>query len=303
MIPELFQITFAASGVTTWIFLPPLVTFFLGFFGAMAGITGAFLLLPFQMSVLNYVSPAVSATNLLYNLWAIPGALWRYIKEGRMNWPLALVMTSGTVPGMFGGYLLRVFYLPDPRRFKALVGGVLLYLAGRLLSDLLRGPGDRGPVTSVETVHMGLSRIVFEYGQKTYSLDPRPLFLISLVVGLIGGAYGIGGGAILSPFCVAVLKVPVYAVASASLFTTLMSSIAGVIFYTFGPSSGPQTRPDWLLAALFGLGGLLGTYLGARAQRYIPERPIKLGLMLVVLTVGLRYLFQAFPLVLTWIER
>ena len=102
---DIFKVTFPVSGVSTWVFLPPLVTFILGFFGAMAGITGAFLLLPFQMSVLGYVTPAVSATNLLYNLWAIPGALYRYIREGRMNWPLALVMTSGTIPGMFGGYL------------------------------------------------------------------------------------------------------------------------------------------------------------------------------------------------------
>ncbi len=300
---DIFKVTFPVSGVSTWIFLPPLVTFILGFFGAMAGITGAFLLLPFQMSVLGYVTPAVSATNLLYNLWAIPGALYRYIREGRMNWPLALVMTSGTIPGMFGGYLIRVFYLPDPRRFKALVGAVLLYLAGRLFSDLIRERGERGPVTRVTGVRLGIRYLSFDYGRRTYRIDPRPLFGLSLLVGLVGGAYGIGGGAILSPFCVAVLKLPVYAVASASLFTTLASSVAGVIFYSVGPSSGPETRPDWLLAALFGLGGLMGTYLGARLQKYIPERPIKVGLLLVVLFVGGRYLWQTLPLVFAWMQR
>jgi uncharacterized membrane protein YfcA len=48
----------------------------------MVGISGAFLLLPFQMSVLGYVGPSVSATNLVFNLYAAPGVVWRYAHEG-----------------------------------------------------------------------------------------------------------------------------------------------------------------------------------------------------------------------------
>jgi hypothetical protein len=43
-----------------------------------AGISGAVLLLPFQVSVLGTPSPAVTPTNLLYNVVATPGALYRY---------------------------------------------------------------------------------------------------------------------------------------------------------------------------------------------------------------------------------
>ncbi len=42
-------------------FIPPLVALVVSFFTSMGGISGAFLLLPFQMSVLNYTSPSVSA--------------------------------------------------------------------------------------------------------------------------------------------------------------------------------------------------------------------------------------------------
>jgi uncharacterized protein len=41
------------------------------------GISGAVLLLPFQVSVLGTPSPAVTPTNLLYNIIATPGALCR----------------------------------------------------------------------------------------------------------------------------------------------------------------------------------------------------------------------------------
>jgi hypothetical protein len=48
-----------------------------------AGISGAVLLLPFQVSVLGTPSPAVTPTNLLYNVVATPGALYRYWRQGQ----------------------------------------------------------------------------------------------------------------------------------------------------------------------------------------------------------------------------
>jgi uncharacterized membrane protein YfcA len=48
-----------------------------------AGISGAVLLLPFQVSVLGTPSPAVTPTNLLYNIVATPGGLYRYWRQAR----------------------------------------------------------------------------------------------------------------------------------------------------------------------------------------------------------------------------
>ena len=97
---DFFQIYFPVSGVETSIFIPPLVAFVISFFSSMAGISGAFLILPFQMSVLGFVTPSVSATNFLYNVVGTPGAILRYMREGRMVWPLALDITIGTLPGV-----------------------------------------------------------------------------------------------------------------------------------------------------------------------------------------------------------
>ncbi len=287
------KVTFPVSGVTTWIFLPPLVTFVLAYFGAMAGVTGAFLLLPFQMSVLGYTAPGVSATNFLYNIFAIPGTVWRYAREGRLNWPLALSISGGSFPGIVLGYFLRVRYLANPRTFKPFAGLVLLYLAYRLGKDLVSGKTRRRPPVKerIRTVSFSLRRAVYEFAGKTYSFSPLKVGFVSFLVGIAGGAYGIGGGALLSPYCVAVLKLPVHTVAGASLFGTLVSSVVGVLVYSLGLASGGlSTRPDFFLGALFGIGGLLGGYFGARTQKFVPEKPIKWGLFLVVLMVSLRYL-------------
>lgn len=128
-------VLFPVSGVKTYLFLPPLVAMVISFFTSMGGVSGAFLLLPFQMSILHYTTPSVSATNLVYNIIAIPSGVYRFIREGRMAWPLTWVVVIGTLPGVFIGYYLRVMYLPDPRTFKFFAGCVLLYIGMRLFFE------------------------------------------------------------------------------------------------------------------------------------------------------------------------
>ncbi len=79
-----------------------------------AGISGAVLLLPFQVSVLGTPSPAVTPTNLLYNVVATPGALYRYWRQEQTGGRLA-VLIAGTLPGVVAGSVIRVELLPGPR--------------------------------------------------------------------------------------------------------------------------------------------------------------------------------------------
>ena len=67
-----------------------------------AGVSGAVLLLPFQVSVLGTPNPAVTPTNLLYNVVATPGALYRYWRQGQTGGQLTAVLLVGTLPGVAG---------------------------------------------------------------------------------------------------------------------------------------------------------------------------------------------------------
>ena len=106
---------FPVSGVQTAVWIPPLVALVISFFTSMGGVSGAFLLLPFQVSVLGFVSPAVTPTNLVFNIVGIPSGVYRYFREGRMAWPLAWNIILGTLPGLFIGGIIRIVYLPDAR--------------------------------------------------------------------------------------------------------------------------------------------------------------------------------------------
>lgn len=97
---EFLKFIFPLSGVETYILIPPLEAFGISFFTSMGGISGAFLLLPFQMSVLGFTSPSVTATNFLFNVTGIPGGVYRYARECRFVWPVAMLIVVGTIPGV-----------------------------------------------------------------------------------------------------------------------------------------------------------------------------------------------------------
>src|SRR5579871_297927 len=73
-----------------------------------AGISGAVLLLPFQVSVLGTPSPAVTPTNLLYNVIATPGAIYRFWRQQQTGGKLTLILITGTLPGVIAGSVIRV---------------------------------------------------------------------------------------------------------------------------------------------------------------------------------------------------
>jgi len=291
------MVDFAVNGVETYWWLPALVAFGISFFASMGGLSGAFLLLPFQISILGFSTPSVSPTNLTYNVFSIPSGVYRYTRENRMIWPIAITMTIGTLPGMFLGAIIRVRYLPDPSSFKVFAGLVLLYMGVRLFLDFIKHSDSavkRGEKFVVMTKRFNPRTIEYDFNGETYSCPTMVLFGMSLLVGVIGGTYGIGGGAILAPFLVAVLRLPVHTIAGASLFSTWVTSLAGVIIYAylaphFAATSDPVT-PDIALGALFGIGGFLGIYIGARLQKYMPTRFIKLIVTICLLFVAVRYI-------------
>jgi uncharacterized membrane protein YfcA len=120
-----------------------------------AGISGAVLLLPFQVSVLGTPDPSVTPTNLLYNVVSTPG-----------------------VPGVIAGSVIRVELLPGPRVFDLVVATIMLPLGAWLA---LTRPARR------------------DNPGRPARLIPAPVLVsLAVVVGCVGGIYGLGGGAFLA---------------------------------------------------------------------------------------------------------
>jgi len=236
---------------------------------APVGVSGAVFLLPFQLSVLDVPNPAVTPTNLLYNVIAGPGALLRYRRSGVVAGPLTRLLLAGTVPGVVIGAVIRVFVLPGPDAFRIIAGVVLLTLGLWLIRRTL------GPTRT----HRPLSA--------------RAVVTLALGVGVVGGVYGIGGGSILSPILVG-SGLAMTVVAPAALASTFVTSVIGALTYAvLALFAHGSIAPDWSIGIACGLGGLLGGYLGARLQPRLPEQALRLLLGCVAAGIGGLYLLQA----------
>ena len=245
-----------------------LCAFVLALVTTPAGVSGAVLLLPIQLSLLHVPSPAVTPTNLLFNVAAVPGGLLRFWHERRLLNDLTGLLVAGTLPGVIAGAIIRVEFLSGDRAFQLVAAGVLLPLGLWLALGSQRHPPTRP--TPTRRASCGI-------------------WALSLLVGTVGGVYGIGGGSILAPVLLA-LGYSAYEVAPATLAATFLTSIGGIVTYqVLQATHGGAIAPDWALGAFLGAGGFAGSYLGARLQHYLPERTLRRLLGLIACVVGLRY--------------
>ncbi|MFI7286525.1 sulfite exporter TauE/SafE family protein [Streptomyces anulatus] len=238
---------------------------------APVGVSGAVFLLPVQVSVLGVPSPAVTPTNLLYNVVAGPGALLRHHRAGTLRGPLTRLLVLGTVPGVVVGAVIRVFAVPGPSVFRLLIAVLLLPLGGWLCLRTLRRASRTAPDREPSA---------------------RAITRLAMAVGVAGGIYGIGGGSLLGPILVG-RGMPVAKVAPAALAATFVTSAVGAGTYALlSLTTTGDIAPYWSLGLACGLGGLCGGYLGARLQPRLPETALRLLLGLLALGVGGLYAVQ-----------
>ncbi len=249
-----------------------LCAFLLALATTPAGVSGAVLLLPVQVSVLAVPSPAVTPTNLLFNVLSTPGALMRFGREDRLRSPLTGLLMAGTTPGVIAGAVIRVQWLSNSHDFSYLAAGVLLPLGLWLML------GSQGTIPQRPAPTRRLRMITW---------------LLALVVGTVGGIYGIGGGSLLAPILIA-FGFSVYEVAPATLSATLITSIVGIVTYQILQlTHGGAIAPEWILGACLGAGGFAGSYCGARLQSLLPERSLRRLLGLIACLVATRYVQTA----------
>jgi uncharacterized membrane protein YfcA len=234
-----------------------------------AGVSGAVLLLPIQVSVLGVPSPSVTPTNLIFNLFATPSGVLRYRRLGRspLGSPLATRLLIGTIPGVIIGAVIRVEWLSGQQAFYLAAAAVLAILGTMLVT--------RQPAPANRQIRLT-------------AIPP-----IAASVGIIGGIYGIGGGSLLAPILI-LGGYTAATVAPAALLSTLAASIVGVITFailSLTSHNSTQITPDWGIGIAAGIGGILGAYIGASLQHRIPEAALRHILGGLALLIAARYLY------------
>jgi uncharacterized membrane protein YfcA len=237
---------------------------------APVGVSGAVFLLPVQLDLLHVANPAVTPTNLLYNVISGPGALWRYRLAGRLTGSLTRTLLKGTLPGVVLGAVIRVHLVPGERAFRLVAATVLL------------------------SIGLWLIKQSVARRQRTHAvLTTRQTSLVTFVVGIIGGIYGVGGGSIIGPILVGT-GLAVSTVAPAALASTFVTSIVGAVTYALlSATANGSIAPDWPVGIACGIGGLIGGYIGSHVQPRLSETALRILLGTLAVAVGIMYLTQA----------
>lgn len=235
--------------------------------GTPAGVSGGLLLLPALLSVYGLTGTVAGATNLVFNIVSTPGGIAR--SRGRVDRPLALLLSATAVPGAVAGAAVNVLLLGDTPAFRLLVAALLLVVAASLLLPRPAGAaGDRPLGARVRAV----------------------LVVTGFLSGAIGGFYGLGGAVLAAPAALALTGWAVSRVAGAALVTTLTVSVTGLLAYLSMDLLGLTTvrTPHWPLGLALGGGGLVGGYLAARVARRLPDRLLRTTLATLVALAALR---------------
>jgi uncharacterized membrane protein YfcA len=199
--------------------------------------------------------------------------------------------------GKEGWHGLRLFYTIVKKGGKTQKAKELEEKFKQRFDEIRKGgkAGDDHEIR-VKTVRFSLTHYTYSFYGETFTFNTIALFSLTFVIGIIGGTYGIGGGAIIAPFLVAVFGLPVYTIAGAALLGTLLTSVVGVIFYTviaaYYAHTGLEIAPDWALGALFGAGGFAGMYCGARLQKHMSAKIIKTILAIIITLLAGKYIIN-----------
>ena len=115
-------------------------------------------------------------------------------------------------------------------------------------------------------------------------LSVIPVVVVGIMIGFIGAVMGIGGGFILVPIMIYMLRVPTSTVIGTSMVLTLVTMVFATLLHAI-----TNHLVDAVLALILMIGGVTGAQFGARAGQKIRGEQLRLLLGLLILAVGIRF--------------
>jgi uncharacterized membrane protein YfcA len=267
-----------------------------GFLSGLFGVGGGFLLTP--LLIFSGVPAPVAVASVTGQVVAAStsGAL-SYYRRGQIDLHMALYLVLSSVLGAFGGVAtfaaLRSIGQLDlviSLGFLVLLGSVgTLMMIESVRAILKRRAGIvvREKLPNQHNWFHGLPMRVRFKKSRLY-ISVLPVLVLGLCIGFIGSLLGIGGGFILVPALVYILRMPGNMVIGTSLLQVVAMMSATTILHAVNSQS-----VDILLAFCLMVGGTVGAQFGASAGKYLRGEQLRALLALLVLAVAVRFGFSA----------
>lgn len=232
-----------------------------------------------------------------------------YLKAKRLAWPLGLALGAGS---LFGGLMIPIL-TGGKISFSAyqgwfgvavfVVGGFLLYettpkgqagkkaakAAAQAFEKSVKEKGE-GVAEGINVTKWGLGRIEFSFFGAEFGFSPLMAFIGGIVIAAISSFLGVGGGFLYVPYLTSLVGLPMFVVAGTSALAVLASMIMSIASYL----NFTGAAMDWALIGTELVGIFIGSMVGPRTQKYIPDIWLKRLFVLLALYVGLGYFSKGF---------
>ena len=266
-----------------------------GFISGMFGIGGGFLMTPLLIFI--GINPAVAVASVASHVAAssFSGAI-NYWRRRALDVTLALMLLGagliGTTAGVWLFTLLRQLGQIDLTISLSYL--ILLSIVGTMMivesvRAILRARGGRPAEIRRPGSHMWIHGLPLKMRFKVSKIyvSVIPIWAIGFIIGFIGAIMGIGGGFLLVPALIYLVRVPTGVVIGTSMVLTLVTMAYATILH-----AATNHLVDALLALILMIGGVIGAQFGARAGQRFSGEQLRLLLGVLVMMVGLRFAFD-----------
>jgi uncharacterized membrane protein YfcA len=271
-----------------------LVSGAVGFVSGLVGVGGGFIMTP-ALIFMGVPAPVAVATGASQIAATSFSGIMTQTRRKAVDWRMGLLLSIGGVAGSVGGVALfeRLLRLGQLDLIISLLYLVLLSGVGFLMVRESYRFWRGRPAKGVSILRRPLKTVAhnlpfrLRFPRSGLYISVLPPIALGFAIGALSAIMGIGGGFILIPAMIYLLRMPTNVVIGTSLFQVLIITSLIVVLQ----SAATQTV-DLVLALLLMLGGVVGAQLGARLGAGMKAEYIRgiLGALLVAASV--KFLFD-----------
>ncbi|OIQ52377.1 MULTISPECIES: sulfite exporter TauE/SafE family protein [Pseudodesulfovibrio] len=294
----MFHMYLPIAGNSVNVFLVFALGGFVGLLSGIFGVGGGFLMTP--LLIMFGIPPTVAAasdSNQIVGA-STSGCLAHY-RLGNVDFKMGFLLLIGGVLGGFGGVqvikVLRAMGNADfliNITYVLMLGGVGSYMFIESVQSLRKkAPEADAPAKPVKKSRYAAMMEALPFQTDFVKSGVRLSMLMPLVLGVLVGVLaaimGVGGGFIMVPIMVYLLRMPMHVVVGTSLFQILFTCINVTILQSY-----TNHTVDFVLAVLLLLGSTLGAQFGTRISRKLKGEQLKILLATLVLAVMVKMLLN-----------
>ena len=261
-----------------------------GFLSGLFGVGGGFLLTPLLVFYGIPSTVAVGTTLSHVTASSVSGALAQWRKRA-IDFKMAAVLMAGGLVGTVAGVWLFALMRRQGQMdlivslsYVLLLGTVGTLMLKESLAALKAARGGAvAPVRAINRPWIAALPFKVRFRQSRLYLSVLPPLVIGFAVGVLSAVMGVGGGFVLVPAMIYILRMPTNVVLGTSL-----TQIIGITAVTTILQASSNYTVDVVLAFFLVIGGVVGAQLGVRAGARLRGEQLRFLLAVLVLVVASR---------------